>query len=162
MPFLKTEAIIPLSREEVFPFFSKAENLERITPDSLKFEILTPPPIEMEEGLLIDYRIKIGGLPQKWRTEISKWDPPFRFVDKQLKGPYRKWVHTHTFRECPEGTQMIDEVEYELPLAPLGNVVHPLIRMQLKKIFSHRNTVISEFFTLPDGKGIIRGPVEFS
>jgi len=161
MPKLRTEAIIPLPREEVFPFFAEAENLEKITPASLRFEILTPQPIQMAEGLLIDYRLRIGGLPQRWRTRISLWDPPFRFADEQLKGPYRKWFHTHTFYDSDEGTRMVDEVDYELPLAPLGNVAHPLIRMQLKKIFSHRNRVIGDFLPLPPSKGIIRGPIEF-
>lgn len=161
MPTLKTEAVLPLPREEVFPFFAEAENLEKITPASLRFEILTPRPITMAEGLLIDYRLRIAGIPQRWRTRISRWEPPYRFTDEQLKGPYRKWEHTHTFHECEEGTRMVDEVNYELPFGPLGNLAHPLIRMQLRKIFNHRNQVIGEFFTLPDSKGIIRMPVLF-
>lgn len=161
MPFLETEAIIPLPREEVFPFFAEAQNLERITPKSLRFEIVTPLPIQMEEGLCIDYRIKIGGIPQRWRTLISKWDPPFQFTDEQLKGPYKKWVHTHTFRECDGGTQMTDRVEYELPFAPIGNLAHPLIRRKLRKIFTHRNAVIGDIFDIPPQSGIIRGPIVF-
>ncbi|MBC2601306.1 SRPBCC family protein [Puniceicoccus vermicola] len=161
MPFLQTEAIIPLPREEVFPFFALAENLEKITPDSLKFEILTPLPIEMEEGVLIDYRLRIGGIPQSWQTLISRWDPPFQFVDEQMKGPYRKWVHTHTFRECDAGTEMTDRVEYELPFGPLGKIAHPIIRRQLRKIFTHRNAVIGDFFTIPKSSGIVRGPIVF-
>ncbi len=162
MPTLESEAVIPLPRDAVFPFFAKAENLEKITPSSLRFEILTPLPIEMEEGLQIDYRLRIAGIPQRWRSLISQWDPPLCFVDEQLKGPYRKWVHTHTFRECEQGTRMTDRVEYELPLLPLGNLAHPLIRFQLRKIFTHRNTVIGDFLPLPPSAGIICGPIRFS
>jgi len=150
-----------MPREEVFPFFAAAENLEKITPDSLHFEIITPQPIEMKEGALIDYRLKIGGIPQRWRTKISLWEPPFRFADEQLKGPYRRWFHTHTFEECSEGTRMIDHVDYILPFGPLGQLGHPLIRMQLKKIFTHRNAMIGEHLKIPKESGIVLGPVEF-
>lgn len=160
MPVLSTEAVLPLPREEVFPFFAKAENLERITPDSLRFRIVSPLPIRMEEGALIDYRLKVGGLPQRWRTRISLWDPPNRFADEQIKGPYKKWFHTHTFEECEEGTRMIDRVEYELPFQPFGNWVHPLIRRQLRAIFTYRNAHIGEYFSIPGGKGVVRGPVK--
>lgn len=162
MPTLQTEAIIPLPREEVFSFFAKAENLERITPDSLRFEILTPSPVRMEEGTLIDYRIRIGGVPQRWRTRISLWEPPFRFADEQLKGPYRRWFHTHTFEEVEEGTRMADRVEYELPFGVFGRMGHPLIRRQLRKIFTHRNATIGDHVPIPAGKGVARGPVVFS
>jgi len=162
MPSLRTEAVLPLPRDEVFAFFAEAGNLERITPDSLRFEILTPSPIRMGEGVLIDYRIRIGGVPQKWRTRISLWDPPFRFADEQLKGPYRRWFHTHSFEEEENGTRMTDHVDYELPFGALGRLGHPLIRRQLRKIFTHRNATIGEFLPIPDGTGIIRGPVVFS
>lgn len=162
MPTLRAEAVLPLPRDRVFPFFAEAENLERITPDSLRFEILTPPPIRMVEGALIDYRIRIGGIPQRWRTRISLWEPPLRFADEQIKGPYRRWFHTHTFEEVDGGTRMIDVVEYALPFGPLGRLGHPLIRRQLRKIFTHRNGSIGEHLPIPPGKSIVRWPVEFS
>ncbi|MGE9290488.1 MAG: SRPBCC family protein, partial [Puniceicoccales bacterium] len=92
---------------------------------------------------------------------ISKWDPPFRFIDEQLRGPYRKWVHTHTFRDCAGGTQMTDHVSYELPLGLVGALAHPLIRRNLRKIFTHRNHVIENFLDIPKSSGTIRGPVLF-
>lgn len=161
MPSLLTEAVIPLPRDEVFPFFAEAGNLERITPDSLKFEILTPSPILMAEGTLIDYKIRIAGVPQRWRTRISIWEPPVRFADEQLKGPYKKWFHTHSFEECAEGTRMTDRVDYELPFGMLGKMIHPLIRRQLRTIFTYRNTTIGDLFSLPKGEGLVRGPVRF-
>lgn len=161
MPKLRTEAVLPLPVDEVFPFFAKAENLERITPGSLRFEILTPLPIDMGEGALIDYRLRIAGIPQRWRTRISLWEPPYRFADEQVKGPYRRWFHVHEFSECPEGTRMTDEVDYELPFGVLGRLAHPLIRFQLRRIFTYRNESIGEHLALPTGTGVIRSPVVF-
>lgn len=161
MPSLRTETVIPLTPEALFPFFADAANLEKITPRSLSFQILTPQPIEMVEGTLIDYRIRISGIPQHWRTRIALWNPPHAFADEQIKGPYRKWFHTHTFEACEQGTRMIDHVEYELPFGPLGNLAHPLIRIQLRKIFTHRGKVIGDYLDLPPGRGIITSPIAF-
>ena len=94
---LQTELWLPRLRDEVFPFFAEARNLETLTPAWLKFEVLTPAPIAMRPGMPIDYRIRVHGLPIRWRTEIAEWDPPRRFVDVQLRGPYTLWHHTHTF-----------------------------------------------------------------
>lgn len=139
--------LVPASRAEVFEFFSKAENLERLTPPFLRFAILTPLPIEMKRGQLIEYRIGLGGLPMKWLTEISDWTPPERFVDEQLRGPYRYWHHTHEFREVSGGTEMRDVVEYELPLGPLGQVAHGvLVQRLLQRIFSYRRTAVQAAF----------------
>jgi hypothetical protein len=96
---LETETTIPASRKNVFAFFSDASNLGRLTPPSLGLRILTPLPIRMGEGALIDYRILLRGLPMRWRTRICRWNPPFEFIDEQLKGPYRRWIHHHTFEE---------------------------------------------------------------
>jgi len=96
----------------VFPFFAEARNLETLTPPWLKFEVLTPAPIVMRPGTLIDYRIRVHGLPIRWRTEITAWDPPHRFVDVQLHGPYTLWHHTHTFEERDGGTLCLDHVRY--------------------------------------------------
>ena len=100
---LSKEQWLPRPLDEVFPFFSEARNLEELTPPWLKFEVLTPAPIVMRPGALIDYRIKIHGLPIRWRTEIVEWDPPHRFIDVQLNGPYKLWHHTHTFTERDGG-----------------------------------------------------------
>ncbi|QYY37036.1 SRPBCC family protein [Ruficoccus sp. ZRK36] len=140
---LHAELELPLPIGEVFDFFSKAENLQRITPPSLGFEILTPLPIKMKVGTLIDYRIKISGLPMRWRTHIPVWDPPHEFVDEQLKGPYRSWVHRHRFEEIDSGrTRILDDVTYVLPLTPLGDLAYPFIKRQVETIFRYRNEMI--------------------
>mgnify|MGYP003349049391 FL=1 len=144
---IRREIWLPHSREEVFEFFSAARNLEQITPPLLKFEVLTPEPIPMGEGTLIDYRLRVHGLPLRWRTKITRWNPPYQFADIQLKGPYQLWDHTHTFLEENGGTRMIDEVVYELPFGPLGDVVHALsVRRDVEEIFRYRNSVIGTLF----------------
>jgi ligand-binding SRPBCC domain-containing protein len=133
---------IPLPIEEVFHFFGDAANLERITPPELHFRIVTPQPISMAEGTLIDYRLRLFGAPMLWKTRISLWEPPHRFVDEQLSGPYKIWVHTHRFSSAIGSTLMEDEVVYELPFRPLGEVVYPLVRLELNRIFGFRQRTI--------------------
>lgn len=128
---------------EVFEFFADAANLERITPPELNFRILTPQPLTLAKGSLIDYRLSLFGFPINWQTEISTWEPPYEFVDRQLKGPYKQWIHRHTFTAVgPEQTLIEDEVKYRLPLEPLGDLVHFIVRRQLDHIFDFRQSVI--------------------
>lgn len=143
----QTEMLIPASREAVFSFFSKAENLMRITPPSLHFRIVTALPLEMQTGTIIDYVIRLHHVPMRWRTLISQWNPPFDFVDEQIKGPYRQWIHHHQFSETADGhTLMKDSVRYALPFPPFGNLAHPFVRREIETIFSFRSQTIKEIF----------------
>lgn len=144
---INTTQFIEKPLETVFNFFSKPENLERITPENLSFKVLTPTPIKMEKGALIDYTIRIVVVPIHWRTYISKYDPPYEFVDEQVKGPYAFWHHTHTFKEVDGGVEINDKVKYAIPMGILGRFMHAVyIKNNLKKIFSHRKAVIENVF----------------
>jgi ligand-binding SRPBCC domain-containing protein len=141
---LRRELWVPQPLARVFAYFADAHNLEDLTPPWLKFQITTPGPIEMKPGAVIDYRIKLYGIPMTWRTLISEWQPPHRFVDIQLRGPYSVWVHEHTFTEENGGTRICDHVRY---LAPFHFLAAPLvIQHQLQKIFAYRTQHISERF----------------
>jgi hypothetical protein len=138
---------LPRPRAEVFAFFADAGNLERLTPPWLRFRILTAAPIAMRPGALIDYRLRIHGVPVRWRTEIRVWEPPARFVDVQVRGPYRLWHHTHTFEEHDGGTLCGDRVRYAVPGGAV--VDRLLVRGDVERIFAFRRAVLLELFGGP-------------
>lgn len=143
--FLETTTVLPRPVDEVFAFFANAENLERITPPELAFRILTPTPIVVREGTIIDYRLRLFGVPFNWRTRIVRWQPNDRFIDEQVRGPYNRWRHLHTFAGCEHGTRMTDRVEYRLPLRLAAPLAQPLVRRQLDRIFRYRANAIQAF-----------------
>ncbi|MCA9213152.1 MAG: SRPBCC family protein [Planctomycetales bacterium] len=144
---LRRQIVLSRPIDEVFAFFSDAMNLERITPASVGFRILTPPPIIMQAGTLIDYRIRLFGIPMKWRTLIETYEPPTRFVDTQVVGPYAKWIHTHSFRSVDGGTEITDNVDYQIPWGPVGEFAKFLfVSRTLKHIFDYRGKQIIKIF----------------
>lgn len=144
---LEREQWIPATIGRVFEFFSDAANLETITPPWLGFAILTPLPISMAEGIRLDYRIGLAGVPMRWRTRITSWLPPDGFVDVQERGPYKLWEHAHHFRPLNGGVLMRDRVRYALPLGPLGRLAHALaVRAALAAIFDFRFQRIGTLF----------------
>jgi len=141
---LVSRARVHASIEDVFAFFSDASNLDTLTPPFLRFQILTPAPIAMKVGTLIDYRLRLRGLPIRWQSEITAWEPPYRFVDEQRRGPYRLWVHEHCFEEHDGETDIVDRVEYAVPG---GRLMHKLfIGRDLKGIFEYRGRTLIERF----------------
>lgn len=138
------ELFLPRAPEAIFPFFADARNLQVITPAWLGFEILPPVPEEIGAGTLIDYRIRLHGIPIRWRTAITAWEPPLRFVDEQLRGPYRRWIHEHTFEPFRGGTMCRDRVRYAVPG---GAIVDALfVRPDVERIFAFRKRVLMERF----------------
>jgi ligand-binding SRPBCC domain-containing protein len=141
---LHSELWLPRPRAEVFPFFADARNLEAITPGWLRFQVLTPGPLEMRTGLRIDYRLRVHGLPLRWQSEITVWEPPQRFVDEQRRGPYRLWRHEHRFAERDGGTLCADHVRYAVPG---GELVYRLfVRRDVERIFEFRRRRLTERF----------------
>jgi len=141
---LQTEVWVPRPREEVFEFFSRAENLETLTPHWLHFSILSASPIEMKAGTRIRYRLRLHAIPLRWESEIKVWEPPYRFVDEQTSGPYRRWIHEHQFLEHEGGTKVQDTVQYSV----IGDLlVHRLlVAPDLSKIFDFRRQKVAEIF----------------
>lgn len=141
----QSELWLPLPPEKVFPFFAEAENLEALTPSWLNFKILTSLPVVLGEGAVIDYRLRVRGLPLRWRTRINIWQPPHRFVDEQIRGPYRRWIHEHIFEPREGGTLARDRVRYAVPFDFL---VHDLfVRRDVEKIFAFRAGELRKRFT---------------
>lgn len=144
---LTARATLPRPRHEAFAFFSDAHNLERLTPAFLNFRILTPAPVDMRAGTRIDYRIRLHGIPIKWRTRISVWQPDERFVDEQVRGPYRYWHHEHIFEDAAQKTVMTDVVTYSVWF---GAVLHPLlVKRDLMRVFEYRHDHILKVFGEP-------------
>ena len=155
----RVEQTVPRSRERIFSFFEKAENLALITPRWLDFRVLSASPVEVYQGRVIDYQIKLSGVPIHWRSLISRYDPPISFVDEQLVGPYAIWRHLHRFESVPGGTRLVDQVEYRLPTWLPRRSAETIDRIytkpQLEKIFAYRKAVFADMFgnTLSDDPG---------
>ncbi len=146
MPFtLESSQWLPRPPEDVFPFYSDAFRLQELTPPLLHFHVVTPPPIEMRAGVEIDYRLRLRGLPMRWRSRITAWEPPHRFVDEQIRGPYRRWVHEHTFIPQNGGTLVKDVVEYDMLGGWLADKL--LVRNDLRRIFAYRQERLAQIFT---------------
>lgn len=142
---LRREQVLEADPDDAFTFFSRAENLEAITPPWLRFRIADPAPSEIREGTMIRYRLRLHGIPVRWLTRIEEWDPPRRFVDRQVEGPYALWHHTHSFEPISENrTRMVDVVRYGHRLGLLGSVAQRLIvERDLRRIFDYRRDAIA-------------------
>lgn len=141
---LNSEVWLPERREDVFEFFSRAENLEALTPPWLRFSILSPGPIAMKVGTRIRYRLRLHGIPLGWESEITAWEPPYRFVDEQRSGPYRQWIHEHQFLQHNGGTKIRDTVRYSVVGGAL--VDRLFVAPDLSRIFEFRRQKIAEIF----------------
>ena len=145
---IERRQVIRAPLERVFAFFAEARNLEAITPPWLRFEVLTPEPVEMRAGTLIDYRLRLHGAPLRWLTLIEAWEPGRMFVDRQIAGPYRLWHHTHRFSDHPDGTVVHDRVRYELPLGRLGMIAQrAFVRRDLDRVFAYRREAVVRMLT---------------
>ena len=145
---LEREQIVDRPIEEVFAFFSQATNLERITPPWLRFSVLTPEPIQMGTGALIDYRLRLHGVPLSWRSQIEEWHANVKFVDRQVRGPYRLWHHTHEFSRTGNGTRIHDRVDYALPFGRLGEVAQRMVvARDLRRIFDYRHAAVARLLS---------------
>ena len=144
---LHAEQWLACPRGNLFEFVSDAFQLETLTPPLLRFQVVTPPPIVIRSGTLIDYKLRLHGIPIRWQSQISEWEPPARFVDRQTRGPYRQWLHEHRFVEQDGGTLVIDHVDYR---APGGSLVNRLFVVpDLRKIFGFRMQKLQELFGRP-------------
>ena len=140
----KRELWLPRPLAQIFSFFADPANLEALTPPRLKFQILTPRPVEISVGTLIDYRLRVRGFPMSWQSEITAWEPMHRFVDEQRRGPYRIWRHEHEFAERDDGTIIHDKVEYAVPF---DIIVHRwFVRPDIERIFDFREQKLRELF----------------
>ena len=146
---LEANQFLPEPRERIFEFFSDAFQLENLTPGWLSFAVLTPRPIQITAGTVIDYRLKLHGIPLRWQSEISRWEPPLRFADRQIRGPYRRWYHEHIFESVSGGTLCRDIVDYDVIG---GRPVHAFfVKPDLIKIFTYRHRRLAEIFAATHG-----------
>jgi ligand-binding SRPBCC domain-containing protein len=150
--FLESQVVVAGAIEDVFRFFADAGNLERLTPPWLRFQILTQSPIEMRVGARIDYRLRVRGIPLRWQSEITAWEPPRRFLDEQRRGPYRLWVHEHTFESVEGGTRVRDHVAYAVPGGWL--VQRWFVGPDLQRIFEYRRRALQQMFANSDGRNM--------
>jgi ligand-binding SRPBCC domain-containing protein len=141
---LERAQVVRRSLDEVFAFFARARNLEALTPPWLRFEVLTPEPVAMRAGTVIEYRLRLHGLPLRWTSRIEEWEPGAAFVDRQVRGPYRLWHHRHEFEPHPDGTAVRDRVDYAFPLGALGEAVGALVvHRDLERIFDFRRAAVA-------------------
>jgi ligand-binding SRPBCC domain-containing protein len=144
---LEREQWVPRSPDQMFLFFSDARNLEKITPPWLSFRVVSVAPEPIVPGTLIHYRLRVRGIPFRWTTKITEWNPPHSFIDIELSGPYAQWIHTHRFEARNGGTLLTDRVEYALPLGFLGRIAHGLlVKRDVEGIFDYRRQKIEEMF----------------
>lgn len=141
---LERDQSVPLGVEEAFSFYGDPANLERITPPWLRFRVLDPRPASLSAGARLEYSLVLHRFPVRWITEIRSWEPPHRFVDFQVKGPYALWEHTHTFEPVDGGTLIADQVRYAIPYGPLGALAHvAFVRRDLRRIFDYRRDAVA-------------------
>lgn len=141
------EQWVPRPPDEVFPFFADARNLEKLTPDFLKFQVLDVTPEELGEGTIINYKLTLRGIPLRWQSVIEQWSPGHAFVDRQTRGPYQTWHHTHEFEAARGGTILRDRVRYAVPMGTLGELVAGgFVRRDVERIFEFRHAKIEQMF----------------
>jgi ligand-binding SRPBCC domain-containing protein len=158
---VRREQVLRGTPEEVFPFFAEARNLEAITPDWLGFEVVTPGPVGMGAGTLIQYRLKLHGIGVDWLTSIQAWEPPVRFVDVQVRGPYRLWHHTHEFRAQGDNTVMTDHVRYAIGWGFAGEVAaRAFVHRDVAAIFEHRAQAVPALLARRDGLEAVEDQVD--
>ena len=143
---LRRRQVVRGQLDEVFDFFESPWNLEHITPPWLRFEIVNATDTRMRVGTEISYRLRWQGIPMGWRTRIAECEQDVMFADEMTRGPYRRWCHRHYFAEVPGGVEVVDVVEYELPLGPFGRLAHPVVRAQLDEIFDFRREAVAARF----------------
>lgn len=141
---LETVLEVPQPLADVFPFFADASNLNAITPKWLRFSIVTQMPLDLGVGVIIDYKLRLRGFPIQWKSEITAWEPPYRFVDEQRRGPYRHWIHEHRFEEHDGCTRIHDRVDYAVPGGVLINRF--LVLPELKRVFAYRHAILRDRF----------------